>query len=257
MKRPQYQGALIAVGLAFLAACDTGLPTDTSQAFSPFAAILSSNNTVEPQHFKVCKVGTSADFTFTINQGASTGFSLAAGECLSIHQNGGWPPDTVTVTETAQAGVQLDSIVLGHYLGGGPVLVTSTTLTGTSTASGRIEFEEGYVATFYNRVIETPGGEGCTPGYWKNHLSNWPVSPNLDFDATFGVSLFSPNITLGTAITLGGGGVNKLARHGTAAYLNSFAVNSPYTTAQVIAYVQAGNADVLAAANELGCPLNR
>jgi thrombospondin type 3 repeat protein len=110
-------------------------------------------------------------------------------------------------------------------------------------------------------ACDQPSGEGCTPGYWKNHLSSWAAtgySPSADFDATFGVNLFSPNITLRTAINLGGGGVNKLARHGTAALLSAAhpGVNYPYTVAQVIAAVQAGDSDTLAAFNELGCSLN-
>jgi hypothetical protein len=257
-RQPRQLGAVVTASLAFMAACDCTMPTDPSPAFLPSAAILASTSTVEVQNFKVCKVGTDADFTFTVNGGAATAFSLDDGECSSIHQYAGWPPDQVSVTETAQANVQLDSIVLTRELGGGPISVTSTTLLNTYTASGQIEFEEGYVATFYNTPIlpPPPGGEGCTPGYWKNHLSAWPVSAALDFDATFGVDLFNPDVTLGQAVRLGGGGKYRLARHGTAAYLNSFAINSPYTTAQVIAYVQADDADALEYGNELGCPLN-
>lgn len=105
------------------------------------------------------------------------------------------------------------------------------------------------------------GGEGCTPGYWKNHLDEWAptgYSPSDDFDTTFGVDLFNPDITLGQAINANGGGVNKLARHGTAALLSAAhpSVNYPFTVAEVIALVQAGDADALAAANQLGCPLD-
>lgn len=105
-----------------------------------------------------------------------------------------------------------------------------------------------------------PPHEGCTPGFWKNHPAAWlqtPHRPDHDFDAMFGTNYFTPDITLGTAIGLGGGGVNRLARHGTAALLNAThsGVNYPYTAAQVITLVQAGNADAPEAANELGCPL--
>lgn len=247
-------GAVIAFGLLSVAACDSGTPTDASTPFAPSAAILGSDATPQVQNFKVCKVGTDADFSFSVNGGPPTDFSLADGACVSIHQYAGWPPDQISVTEKGSPDVTLDHIGLTRILGGGPLTITSTTLTNTYTASGQIEFEEGYVATFYNRPVET-GFEGCTPGFWKTHPESWPVSHYLDFDQTFGVNLFSPNITLWNAINLGGGGVRRLARHGTAAYLNTLAgVDYPYTTAQVIAYVQAGNADVLAAANELGCP---
>ena len=76
------------------------------------------------------------------------------------------------------------------------------------------------------------------------------------------------NPTLLQALEAQGGGVNALARHAVAALLNSSngGVDSNYTTAQVIAIVQEGIApggltieqakNLLAAANEQGCPLN-
>jgi hypothetical protein len=120
-----------------------------------------------------------------------------------------------------------------------------------------------------------PGDDqGCTPGYWRNHADRWVgVAPTADFDGTFGVDLFDPNITLGVAIWLGGGGNNAFARHATAALLNAYAkadgslgqfVNYPYTVAEVIQMVQDAVAngtieatkDLFETANELGCPLS-
>ena len=109
------------------------------------------------------------------------------------------------------------------------------------------------------------GGEACTPGYWKNlkkpdRLVKWSEAgydPANDFDTTFGVDLFDPDISLGLAIKMGGGGVKKLARHGTAALLSAAhpGVNYPLSVAEVIAAVQAGDADTLADYNEdLNCP---
>ncbi len=103
--------------------------------------------------------------------------------------------------------------------------------------------------------------EGCTPGYWKNHHDAWPptgYSTGDDFDTTFGVDLFDPDITLGEAIRAKGGKENRLARHGTAALLSAAHpdVGYPLSVAEVIAFVQAGDADVLEANNELGCPLD-
>jgi hypothetical protein len=117
------------------------------------------------------------------------------------------------------------------------------------------------------------GDQGCTPGYWRNHADRWlGVAPGDDFDATFGVELFDPNITLGQAIsnpqTFG-----TFAFHAVAALLNSYGgvpngdgttVDYPYTTAEVLQMVQDAVAngtieetkDELAAANELGCPLS-
>jgi hypothetical protein len=124
--------------------------------------------------------------------------------------------------------------------------------------------------------IDVPeGDQGCTPGYWRNHADRWfGVAPADDFDTTFGVDLFTPDITLGTAIQLGGGGVNALARHATAALLNAYGgvpntgdgatVAYPFSPAEVIQMVQDAVAndtiedtkDLLDAANNLGCPLS-
>lgn len=112
------------------------------------------------------------------------------------------------------------------------------------------------------------GTEGCTPGFWKNHVEDWPptgFAPGSDFDSTFGVDLFDPNLTLLQAAGQGGGGVNALGRHAVAALLNAAHpdVDSPLTTAQVIAAVQSAAAsgdfettkDMLEDNNELGCRL--
>jgi hypothetical protein len=110
-------------------------------------------------------------------------------------------------------------------------------------------------------------GEGCTPGYWRNHADRWRgADPGDDFDTTFGVDMFDPDITLGMAIdnpqTYG-----TDAFHAVAALLNAHSaelgpdawdqyVDYPYTVAEVIAKVQAGEFNALKAANELGCPLS-
>jgi hypothetical protein len=123
--------------------------------------------------------------------------------------------------------------------------------------------------------IPTGGeGEGCTPGYWRNHADRWVgVAPDDDFDTTFGVDLFDPNVTLGWAIWASGGGNNAFARHATAALLNAHAkatgsngqfVDYAYTVAEVIQMVQDAVAnetieatkDLFEAANEAGCPLS-
>lgn len=48
-------------------------------------------------------------------------------------------------------------------------------------------------------------GEGCTPGYWKNHPQSWHMSaqPELLFDSVFGTNVF-PNLSLGQVIGLCG-----------------------------------------------------
>jgi hypothetical protein len=108
-----------------------------------------------------------------------------------------------------------------------------------------------------------PEFAGCTPGYWKQdqHLDSWgptELAPGDDFDSTFGVDYFDPDITLFDAVLAKGGGVKKIARHGTAALLNALhpAVEYPLSDAEVIAAVQAGDVEELVSYNELSeeCP---
>lgn len=113
----------------------------------------------------------------------------------------------------------------------------------------------------YNDFGYRRQNEDCSPGYWKNHLDAWGptgFSPGDDFDATFGVDLFAPDLTLEEAVNARGGREGKLARHGTAALLAAAHpdVNSPVTVAQVIALVQAGDSNTLAALSDLICPLD-
>ncbi len=107
------------------------------------------------------------------------------------------------------------------------------------------------------------GGEGCTPGGWRNHLGAWPptgLSPDDDFDTIFGVDLFDPDKTLNQTIRLGGGGVRKLARHGTACLLNAASPGVDYdlTEEQCIDIIRTGSSngldiDDVVFFNEQGC----
>jgi hypothetical protein len=116
--------------------------------------------------------------------------------------------------------------------------------------------------------VRRKGGEGCTPGFWKQdqHFDSWVgFSPDQSFEAVFGVDV-PGNPTLLDALNSGGGGINALMRHAVAALLNASNpdVDSDFTVAEVIALVQeaieTGDIerikDILAAANEQGCPLN-
>ena len=126
------------------------------------------------------------------------------------------------------------------------------------------------------------GNEGCTPGYWKNHTSNWEEHEATDsFAAEFGTALAGTkfaNITFLEALQGGGGsGVDGarsiLLRAAAAAFLNAAHedVGYPYRRyddpfniqSQVKSALLSGNRDTmltLAAQldrdNNLGCPLN-
>jgi len=113
------------------------------------------------------------------------------------------------------------------------------------------------------------GGEGCTPGYWKQsqHFDSYtaPYAPTTLFVDAFGVNAF-PGKTLVQVLGQGGGGLRALGRHAVAALLNAASDGVDYdrTTAQVIASFQEAYAarsfeylkNVFEAFNEQGCPLN-
>ena len=113
------------------------------------------------------------------------------------------------------------------------------------------------------------GGDGCTPGYWKQrqHFDSYaaPYSPTMLFVDAFGVDAF-PGRTLRDVLAQGGGGLNALGRHATAALLNAASGDVDYdrTTAQVIdafgnAYASGSYEflkNMFEAFNEQGCPLN-
>lgn len=114
---------------------------------------------------------------------------------------------------------------------------------------------------------EKKGGEGCTPGYWKNHHFAWVGYSTGDmYDTVFGVTLF-PGMTLDMVIHQGGGGYMRIGRHSVAALLSAAHpdVESGATTGEVIAAVQSAVADsglvvsvgdYLEGLNEQDCPLS-
>lgn len=126
-------------------------------------------------------------------------------------------------------------------------------------ATGNLNGVEKYsLVRFHFTVVPPSLGEGCTPGFWKNHLGDWLATgyaPTDFFNTVFGVSYFPSSYTLLDAINQGGGGIKVIARHGTAALLSAAHpdVNYPFTIAEVIAFVQAGTIGPLVEANELGC----
>jgi hypothetical protein len=174
--------------------------------------------------------------------------------------------------------------MLGVVVKGGPNYnfydYSGTALAADQGLSSPMHGRNRPAISHYN-ICYTPDvgmGEGCTPGYWRNHADRWiGAHPNDLFDATFDVtSGLGGTYRLGQAIWASGGGINALARHATAGLLNSFGgvpngdgttVAYAYTTAQVLAMVKdaidSGDAaqieatkNLLEAANEAGCPLS-
>lgn len=133
-------------------------------------------------------------------------------------------------------------------------------------------------------IAANVGQEGCTPGYWKNHTTNWEEAAPTDlFSDVFsdGTSGVLAGLTLEQALAGGGGsGVTGaeliLARAAVAAYLNAAheGVGYPWRrhvegldgraplVETVVAALESGSrAEMLALArqldadNNLGCPL--
>jgi hypothetical protein len=120
-----------------------------------------------------------------------------------------------------------------------------------------------------------PGGEGCTPGFWKQpqHFDSWPVPITTTLAAAgFTDTGLPAGTTLLEALSFQGGPTlqdakNILLRQAAAAYLNSLAIDYPLTTAEVLdlvndALASDDRATILAVAatldanNNLGCPLD-
>jgi hypothetical protein len=133
--------------------------------------------------------------------------------------------------------------------------VTSTSTTTTSTTT----------TTTTTTTTPPPGNEGCTPGFWKTHPSDYPAgySPSTTLGSVFtGLPSSYASMTLSSALSLGGGDLNALLRQAAAALLNSASteVDYSYTTAEVIAMTNAAIAsgsyeatkDVFDSANNAG-----
>lgn len=113
------------------------------------------------------------------------------------------------------------------------------------------------------------GGEGCTPGYWKqsHHFDSWVgYAPNQSFASVFENAF--PGRTLVQVLGQGGGGLHALGRHTVAALLNASNpdVNYRWTAEQVVEMfndVYPGTKAEYEALknqfereNQMGCPLN-
>ena len=102
------------------------------------------------------------------------------------------------------------------------------------------------IEKYVNSVQQpTSGGEGLTPGYWKQtqHFSQWyTYTQSQNYNSIFGLTPAQEDSSLTMLGALGrGGGANAaLGRHAAAALLNAANPNISYayTTAQIIAMVQ-------------------
>lgn len=281
--RPMVKVLLVSAASGFLAACSGADVADPGRAtrvprFHVVTPLTPGNGVVGVEEFEVCKRGSSATFSYSVfnrNDGlTSTGtFALSDGECIVVAQLGGLGAD-VTVTETgAETGFQLDHVLVWTRVGS---TVTTATESGPSVtgfisgSAGNTIPLRGVLAEFFNVPSPPPpdGGEGCTPGWWKQpqHFDSWPspYTPSTAFSAVFENAF--PGMTLLDVLKLGGGGLNGLGRHTVAALLNAQTGSGVSFSLSAQAVIDAFNAAfpggdynglarTFAALNELGCPL--
>ena len=157
-------------------------------------------------------------------------------------------------------------------------------LVNTASVSGTAPYDKtsAFVSDSDDAWVECGGdqggGEGCTPGFWKQeqHFDSWafPYTPDTLFATVFardivvrgeGKTLVS-DPTLLQALDANGGNVNAAARHAVAALLNAASTGVSYNLSEdaIIAAFQDAYPDgelddmkdSFEAFNEQGCPLN-
>ena len=188
-----------------------------------------------------------------------------------------------TDTDEVAAYVQADggTVATATLTGDGTVEVVGS-LAAPLASTIKLVLPQSTSGGFDNLEIcqeQAGGGEGCTPGYWKQrqHFDSWPAAYDTDdlFGDVFtacgsGDTLQRPESgsicskTLLQALKLRGGGLNALGRHAVAALLSSATVSYDLTTGGVIAAVNgaldsnsyASTKNMLADYNEQNCPLN-
>jgi hypothetical protein len=231
------------------------------------------------EFIEFCKVGSTADITLNMTQ-ASTGnttvtHSFADGECRVLGNFDGsvaiGPADMTASESNIPAGFQFDSMrtTVIHRLPVAPptVTVSNTNAFAYTSADNRV----GILVEFFNSEIPTTGGgEGCTPGYWKqpHHFDSWVgYTQNQLFSSVFENAY--PGKTLLQVLSANGNSAGEaLGRHTVAALLNSAngGVSYDMSTSEVIAAfntVFPGNKNALNGLkdqfedfNQQGCPLN-
>lgn len=276
------------------------LPRTTAAAAAAFAVLACSDvmpsspdaprlnaETPPPAYVKVCKEGPAGVYNFTAvseegygtllvgtpvpnpdGHGTIVNFQVAAGSCLNVYQVGA-DLEAVIISEIGPMpdGVELDFITYQQQAFGEEPAGAVQTLLGSNSLVFE-PFPKPWVVTFFNKRNETPGIQGCTPGFWKNSVGSWAATgyaPTDDFDTVFGVNAFNPDVTLMQAVRLNGGGINALARHAVAGLLAAAHPDVDYTlsSAQIIADVQSALANgtvettknMLDRYNNQGCPL--
>lgn len=237
--------AVVAMTALFVA-CEPG-PVDPSGTPDFAVGDTNDNTSVEDGMVNVCAfppVDNEFDDEMVATfEASATGGDVISGD-FSIDQT---PPlcieawnatddSNVDVTATLLSvteGYTLDRIVTLHGDG------TSETLTDVESATVTASDVSGAAIWFKFAFADIPngGGEGCTPGYWRqeHHFDSWTdYAPEDMFSDVFADAF--PGETLLDVVWARGGGLNALGRSAVAALLNATSpgVDYDYTAGEVI-----------------------
>ena len=143
----------------------------------------------------------------------------------------------------AVVALALSGFALAGVMASSGLATDPTTSSGTDTGSTSGTTDTGTTSTGTTET-QPPGGEGCTPGYWKNHTEDWVgYLPSQTVSSVFANAGSLGSMTLLAALKQGGGDTLEdakqlLIHHAVAALLNSTHpdVDYAFTTAQVIAW---------------------
>jgi hypothetical protein len=195
-----------------------------------------------------CSTGGAFTLTQPINVPAGASSMAVSLGCLPVSCPGG-TTFTLTVVGTAVGSADIPCIFDSN---GNAIVTAGSTCTATVTCPQA----------------------GCTPGFWKNCVGQWPISPTTTLASVFNLSSCESTCGLDSlklidALSLKGGsglcgGTQILLRAAAAAYLNSLKLTYPLTSAEVQSEVNTALAScdrativslasTLDAFNNLGC----
>ncbi|MDH3768536.1 MAG: PKD domain-containing protein, partial [Gammaproteobacteria bacterium] len=198
-------------------------------------------------------------------------YSGFIGDTITFDGSGSFDPDGTIMRydwDFGDGGMALDggAMPTHTYAAAGTYTVTLTVIDDMGETG-----ETGSALTTATIEDRPPGGgEGCTPGYWKqdHHFDSWaaPYTPDTSFGSVFDDAF--PGMTLEAVASQGGGGLKALGRQTVAALLNAASPDVSYdlTANEVITafndvypgskrdYNQLMGA--LGSFNGQGCPLN-
>lgn len=227
-------------------------------------------------------VAVAQDFNFAPEAVNRTGeLDMFFGSVSGSASGGAFRPSAIDVTVDgvitthdnlldSHDGDEWDTIVLPVEIPAGVSLITVQPHSVDNLGLGETPASFSWIAAGLSVPVTPPppgGGQGCTPGYWKqsHHFDSWVgFTPGQMFNTVFEDAF--PGKTLLDVLKQGGGGVKALGRHTVAALLNSSNGDVDYdvSTAGIIDSFNnvfpggdyEGLKDIYADFNEQGCSIN-